>query len=100
MSSYKEDLLRDLKDPEYAAGYLSAAIADSPESFLMALRLVAEAYKGMSGMANEAGVDRVNLYRMLSHSGNPRLNSLLAVLKVLPVTIRFEPKSEDNAVPR
>lgn len=97
MSSYKEDLFRDLKNPDYAAGYLSAAIADSPESFLIALRDVVEVYKGMSGLADEAGVNRVNLYRMLSRSGNPRLNSLLAVLRVLPVTISFEPKTQDKA---
>ena len=36
MPDYKEDLLKDLrKSPRYAAKYLSAAAADSPEAFLV-----------------------------------------------------------------
>ena len=47
-ANYKADLLAELKnDPEYAAEYLSAAKADSNEAFLVALRDVAEAQKGM-----------------------------------------------------
>jgi DNA-binding phage protein len=42
--SYKESLLRELKNPEYAAEYLTACLEESPEVFLLALRDVAEAY--------------------------------------------------------
>jgi hypothetical protein len=38
MSDYKDDLLEDLRQPSYASQYLSAAYADSPEAFLVALR--------------------------------------------------------------
>lgn len=41
--SYKSDLLGRLKSPEYRAAYLAAALADSREAFLVALRDVAEA---------------------------------------------------------
>ncbi len=45
--NYKTDLLAELRsDPEFGAEYLSAARTDSAESFLMALRDVAEAGKG------------------------------------------------------
>lgn len=47
MSEYKSDLLKDLKDASYAAKYLSAAYADSRESFLVALRDVANAKQGV-----------------------------------------------------
>src|SRR5260221_13263589 len=80
--SYKKDLLNDLKsDKGYAAAHLSAALADSMEAFLIALRDVAEAQKGVGRIAGLAGVNRENLYRMLSQKGNPRLHSLLPLLQ-------------------
>ena len=51
-------------------------------AFLLALRDVAEALQ-MSKVAVAAGVNRENLYRMLSGRGNPRFSSLLAVMKAL-----------------
>jgi len=87
VNDYKADLLADLRDPEYAAGYLSGAIVESPETFLLALRDVAEAQKGMTKVASEAGVNRENLYRMLSEEGNPRFSSLYAVLEALGLRI-------------
>lgn len=89
-NDYRADLLADLRDPEYAAGYLSGAIVESPETFLLALRDVAEAQKGMARVASEAGVNRENLYRMLSEEGNPRLSSLYAVLEALGLRIAVE----------
>jgi len=44
-NSYKDDLLADLKDLDYAAIYLLTALSDSKEVFLLALRDVAEAQK-------------------------------------------------------
>src|ERR1039458_1225510 len=71
---YKADLLDDLRsDKKYAALYLSAAYDDSLESFLVALRNVAEAQKGLAKVAAKAHVNRENLYRMLSAKGNPQL---------------------------
>jgi probable addiction module antidote protein len=93
MSDYKADLLGDLKDLGYAAKYVSAAVSDSPEAFLVALRDVADSQKGMTKIASEAGVDRVNLYRMLSEDGNPRLTSLLAVLDAIGFRVVLEPVS-------
>ena len=100
MSDYKDDLLEDLKDPSYATHYLSAAYADSPEAFLIALRDVADAQMGMKRLAVEAGVNRENLYRMLSEDGNPRLNSLRAVLNALEVKVEFKSRlSEGKKAP-
>lgn len=90
---YKADLLDDLRnDVGYAAKYLSAAIADSKDAFLVALRDVAEANKGIARVAGEAGVNRENLYRMLSENGNPRLASLIPVLSTLGLKITVQPK--------
>jgi probable addiction module antidote protein len=88
---YKTDLLSDLRnDKEYAAEYLSAAYADSPEAFLVALRNVAEAQKGIAKLAAKARLNRENLYRMLSPKGNPQLKGLGAVLKVLGYRTVFQ----------
>lgn len=83
MNSYRDDLLSDLRNGEYAAEYLTAARKESREAFLLALRDVAEARMGMKVIASEAGVNRENLYRMLSKQGNPRLSSLDAILEAL-----------------
>jgi probable addiction module antidote protein len=91
--SYKEDPLADLRSNlEYAAEYLSAAYADSPEAFLVALRDVTEAQQGMANVAKQARVNRENLYRTLSERGNPTLNTVGSVLEALGITVKFEPK--------
>jgi probable addiction module antidote protein len=88
---YKNDLLSDLRsDKKYAAEYLSAAYADSPEAFLVALRNVAEAQQGLAKLAAKTRLNRENLYRMLSAKGNPQLKGLGAVLKVLGYKTVFE----------
>ena len=97
MSDYKKDLLGDLKSPGYAARYLSAAYADSSEAFLVALRDVAKAQKGMTKLAAAADVNRENLYRMLSKGGNPRLDNLRAVFHALNLRIRIEPALDASA---
>jgi len=81
--SYKVDLLDRLKDLQYAQLYLDAAAKESQETFLLALRDVAEAQKGMSQLAEEADLNRENLYRALSEDGNPRLSTLGSVLDAL-----------------
>lgn len=84
--NYKADLLEELKnDAEYAAEYLTAARKDSREAFLVALRDVAEARKGMMRVAKEAKVNRENLYRALSRDGNPRIETVDSVLQVLGI---------------
>lgn len=90
---FKADLLEELRsDRDYAAEYLSAAKADSSEAFLVALRDVAEAFKGMKRVAKEANVNRENLYRALSKKGNPRIETLDSVLGVLGMETKFVAK--------
>lgn len=98
-NSYKADLLNDLKDSEYAAEYLSASMNESVETFLLALRDVADAKKGMTRIASDAHVNRENLYRMLSGGGNPTLNNLHAVLTTLGLKIVVESLSTKDRIP-
>ena len=83
--------LRD--NPDLAAEYLKAALeesADDPHVLLVALRHVALA-RGMSHVAEQAGVNRESLYRALSPRGNPTVKTLSAVLKTVGLRLTAEP---------
>lgn len=77
---YQQDLLVRLKNPEYAAEYLNAAIEEDRAVFLLALRNVAEA-QGFTNLAKKTQLNRETLYRTLSPKGNPQLSTLTAILK-------------------
>ena len=83
-TDYRSLLLEDLKDPEEAAQYLTAALRDSEEMFLLALRDVAEPHQ-MANVAGKVGVSRESLYRMLARSGNPTYHNFFGILKALDV---------------
>ena len=80
--SHRNRLIEELRaDPKLAREYLAAAIEDDdPRVLLSALRTVAEV-RGMARVAAAAGIPRESLYRTLSPKGNPRLSTLLAVIK-------------------
>src|ERR1035441_7154465 len=78
---YRESLLESLKNPEEAAQYLNACLEDEDAHvFLLALRDVADAHGGIRALSRTARLNRESLYRMLSKSGNPSLDSLASVL--------------------
>jgi probable addiction module antidote protein len=94
---FRDDLLADLADPQEAACYLNAAFEDSEEMFLVALRDVAEA-RQMAKVAEEAGVARESIYRMLAAKGNPTYTSLLGILRAVGLKLAIEPEiAEDPA---
>jgi len=77
---YKKDLLKRLKDPEYAAEYINAAIEEGDKAvILLALKDVCEA-RGISNVAKKAKLNRENMYRVLSEKGNPQFTTLVALL--------------------
>jgi probable addiction module antidote protein len=88
---HREQLIDEHKaDPQLAIEYLNAAAEeDDPQTALLALRTVAEAL-GMAKVAKAAGVPRESLYRALSPNGNPRLNTLHAVLRAAGLRLAFE----------
>jgi len=89
--SYRQHLLESLKDPESAAHYLTACLEDrDPGVFLLALRDVAEAHGGVGLLARRSRLNRENLYRTLSRSGNPSLSSLEAVLRSLGLRLAVD----------
>ena len=90
-TSFRDELLADLADPQEAASYLNAALEESEEMFLVALRDVAEA-KEIAKVAEGAGVARESVYRMLTAKGNPTYTSLIGILHAvgLKMTIAVE----------
>ena len=92
-TDYKEDfLMKDLRDIDRAAEYLTAAIEEGEDVFLLAVRDVAEAQGGMGALAKKTNLNRENLYDMLSEKGNPRLSSITSVLDRLGLEVKFSPK--------
>ena len=79
---HEDWLLERLRDPELAAEYLNAALAEGDQAvFMLALRDVAKARGGVAGVARDTGLNRVALWRSLSAEGNPELDSLNRILE-------------------
>ncbi len=92
---YKNDFLnKDLQDPDRAADYLTAAICEGADVFLLAVRDVVEAQGGIAAIAKSTKLNRENLYNMLSKEGNPRLTSITSVLDRLGFSVSFKAKLE------
>ncbi|HEY6348504.1 MAG TPA: addiction module antidote protein [Candidatus Angelobacter sp.] len=95
-SSYRDRLLQRLALPEEAANYLNAAMDDSTEVFLEALRDVAQA-RQMSAVADQAGVKRETIYRATRKTGNPTLDTLDSVLKVCGLQLSIAAKGKRSS---
>ncbi|VAX08962.1 hypothetical protein MNBD_GAMMA26-2210 [hydrothermal vent metagenome] len=81
-----------LKTAEDITEYLNAAIEDGNEQvLLMALRNVVNATGGMAKLSKKTGLSRESLYRLLSEDGNPRLSSLVAVLRSFGLSLAIRP---------
>ena len=88
---YRDSLVAALRDPQEAAAYLDAALeAGDRAAFLLAIRKVIDALGGMTLIARNTGLNRENLYRVLSEQGNPELNSLEKLLKALGLRLAVE----------
>ncbi len=91
--SHDEVVIKKLRDrPRFAAEYLKAALEDTdePEVLLIALRQIAEARGGIAKVAKAAGIERESLYRALSPRGNPRLSTLIGVMKAVGLRLTVE----------
>ena len=89
--SYRDDLLERLKDPKFAAGYLSKCLEDNEATFLVALRDVADAHGGLRHLSKKTRLNREHLFRMLSRSGNPSLHSLRQLAGAVGLKLTLQP---------
>jgi len=76
-----------LEDDEVVAEYLTAALEDpNPDVFLAAVGHVAKA-RGMSAIAERAGLGRESLYKAFAPGAKPRYDTVLKVLQSLGVKL-------------
>ena len=76
-----------LDDDEVVAEYLTAALEDdNPDVFLAAVGHVAKA-RGMSAIAERAGLDHKSLYKAVAPGAKPRYDTVLKVLHSLGVKL-------------
>lgn len=96
MRDFRDYVIEKLKDPDEAVTYLNTALEEyekdkDTDAFLLALRTVTEARGGVAELARKTNLNRQHLYRTLSSKGNPRLNTLEAVLHGLGFRLSIVP---------
>ena len=80
-----------LKTRRYIVAYLNAALEDGePAVLLEALRNVAQARGGIGTLAKTAGVSRESLYRTLSRRGNPKIDTVMALLRAMGLKLSID----------
>lgn len=83
------------EDPAFATQYLNEILGDGDQAdLLVALRQIANAFGGVSAVAEKAHLNPTQLYRTLSPQGNPELRSLTAVLKAMGMRLAVTPHRE------
>ena len=89
--SYAESLEASLTDPAEAAAYLAAVMElDDNAALLVALRHVAKAH-GMAEVARRAEVGEKSLFKSLSDTGNPTLETISKVLHAVGLRLSVIP---------
>ena len=85
-TSYDSLFADRLKDKTFAIEYLNEALKDEEDltMFLVALRRVVDAQGiRMMDLSKKSGMNRENLYKMLSDQGNPEFSSVKRILDSL-----------------
>lgn len=94
--SHEERIVERIRrDPEFAAQYLNVAFEEATDEdgrhvLLAAIRQIAQA-RGIANVARAAGIKRESLSRALSVNGNPRLDTLCAVMHAMGLQLTVEP---------
>lgn len=80
------------RDPAFAAEYLDSLLEAGDQTDLMlALRHLADAFGGVTQIAEKAHLNPTTLYRTLSRNGNPELKSLSAILGAMGLRVAIQP---------
>lgn len=94
-TSFKDELLKDLEDTEFAMYYLEAALADYREdgdtqALWTALRDVTDAQGGIGKLAKRTKINPQYLNDLLTSQQNPRLDNLQNILSGLGFRLCLE----------
>ncbi|MGV0911324.1 addiction module antidote protein [Martelella sp. FOR1707] len=82
-----------LETPEDIAFYLEAVLEDGDPALIAAALGDVARSKGMSAVSRQAGVTREALYKALSENGDPKLSTLIGVLKALGLQLAVRPEN-------
>ncbi len=98
-TSFRDDLLKDLTDIEFAMYYLEAALADykedgNTESIWMALCDVVQAQAAVSELSKRTGIDAETLSDTLSNEDAPQLDILSTILKSFGCQLPVNPRAD------
>ena len=96
LRNHDEVVFEQMLNPEMAKAYLDVALEEYEQDgditfFLEALRNVVEAREGMTRLAEKTGLNRQNLYRVLSPEGNPELRTISLILHHLGYRLSVQP---------
>jgi probable addiction module antidote protein len=92
LETFSFDVAKYLDTPESQAELIADAFETGDAGYIThALGIVARA-RGMTQIAKDAGITREGLYKSLSADGDPRLSTLLGVMKGLGLTIAVHPR--------
>ncbi|MFT3975462.1 MAG: putative addiction module antidote protein [Amaricoccus sp.] len=85
------DAAEYLDTPEAQAEFISAALETGDPGYVAkAIGTVARA-RGMTAIARDAGIAREALYRSLSETGDPKLSTLMGVMRGLGMQVSVAP---------
>ncbi|MEK7104351.1 MAG: addiction module antidote protein [Patescibacteria group bacterium] len=96
MRNFQDYHLEKLSDINEARRHLKVALEEYEKdgdatAFLLALKDLAQAKGGFSYLAEKTNLNRQNLYKALSKRGNPRLNTVEAILRCFGFRLSIEP---------
>lgn len=92
ITSFNDDFMEKLRDPEFASSYIMSAIADNDLEFLpTALGDIARAH-GMSKLAEGTGINRRTLYKVFDKDSNPSFELVTHIMDHLGLSLEVKPK--------
>jgi len=90
------DAARYLENDEAIAEYISEALLTcDTDAITQAIGVAAKA-RGMTQIAEHAGLSHESLYKALSGDGNPQFETIFRVLAALGLRLRAEPADADK----
>lgn len=94
LTSFNDDFMEKLRDPEFASHYLMSAIVDNDLQFLpTALGDIAKAH-GMSKLAEGTGINRRTLYKIFDKDSNPSFELVTQIMDHLGLSLEVKPKTK------
>lgn len=90
------DIAEHLDNPKLVAGFISDAFDTGDSTYIAGALGIAARAKGMTKVADDAGLSREQLYRSLSDKGNPKLKTVIATLKALGLQLHATPTSASS----